>query len=1509
MRSPMTLWKTLLLLAAGLVPGLVIAQCPMLFNSNGDPSDAPVWISCSGGNFTLVVGSPTATGAYTIDWGDGSPPQSGAGLNPPQTVSHVYAAGIATYTVTFTEITSGCVITGTVTMEQSTSASIQIPIGGLTQVCAPQSVDFMNSSTNTSPNTVFMWNFGDGTTWDTYDHTNLGQVLSHMYLPGTVGCETTVRLSAENQCNTLQGGPSIATFNPIRIWDIDTANISPSATLLCWPDNEVTYLNTTNRNCLNQGNIYQRYEYWNFGDYWGAGHDSIIDWTPWPPTFPHTIAYPAIGTYEVMMLDSNYCGIDTTYVTINIVPPPSVSLTANPTPVCAGDPVQFNQTTNGGANYFEWNFDDGNGFNWTSAGDQSHTFNTQGVYNVQYAASIQGATAGCADTATVAVAVLPSPTAAFTLDIDAACISLTTTFTNTSINAVNYLWDFGDGTTSALSAPPPHTYSTVGEYIISLTAYNNQGCNDVYRDTVHVYALPVPVIGVQNVCEGMPAQFADLTVTAPGNPVQQWLWDFGDGSTDNSQGPEHLYASGGTYTVTLTTTTPYCSGTSTSTITVEPKPVATMGADPLNGCSPMQVTFTNTSTGATNYVWYFGDGGNSNDAGPVHTYLNPGAADSVYTALLVASTAAGCSDTATTTITVAPTVLAMFSHDAYPGCAPLDVNFTNNSTGGSDFHWDFGDATTSTDASPSHTYINQTGVLQVMSVTLTVSNWAGCSSTSQQNITVYPAPNFSFSAQPDSGCTPLLVTFPSVLGAVNYQWDFGDGSSGGGPTPQHTYLNNTDTTLHFLVKLVATNAFGCTDSTSGVIVVHPSPVAQFSVSSTSGCHPLVATLTNQSQGASTYHWSYGDGQTSDTLAATHGHNWYNFSGPGANSYPLSLSATSDHGCTNTATSTLQVFPQVNAAFVADSSGCSPMNPHFVNLSTGANNYLWTFGDGGGSASTNPTHIYNHNGLADTLFHPVLIANSSFGCSDTATASVLVHPAPIAQFTASPGTACAPAAISFQDLSIGAASMNWQFGDGTFLNAVPGDVSHSFNNTGSGPLQYPVKLTATTAFGCVDTSTVPVTIYPAIEAIFQLPLEACSPAVIDLTDESIGTTQTLWNMGDGVTLVGTDITHTYVNTGTTDITYTVTLTATSAYGCTQTAQHDIVIHPAPTASFLATPFGQAFPDATVTINNTTPNGQWGYSWSMGDGSTSTLEDPPAHIYATWGNYTITLTVSTGMCTDTASQQISIDPPLPTASFIGSGVGCAPLTVAFTNTSLLGLGYQWQFGDGATSIAENPVHEYHSPGTYTITLTAFGMNGGVSTMVKVDSVVVRPSAMAFFTLQPSEVIAPTQPMFTYNLSTNATSYVWEFGDGTFSNDANPVHYYQEPGVFDVSLIANNVWNCPDTFSIPGAVTSIAGGDIVFPNAFTPGNTGPTDGVYDPNSFDNDIFHPMSEGVQEYHLQVFNRWGELLFETDDIHKGWDGYYRGRLSKQDVYVWKAYARFVTGDEKRMTGDLTLLR
>jgi gliding motility-associated-like protein len=249
------------------------------------------------------------------------------------------------------------------------------------------------------------------------------------------------------------------------------------------------------------------------------------------------------------------------------------------------------------------------------------------------------------------------------------------------------------------------------------------------------------------------------------------------------------------------------------------------------------------------------------------------------------------------------------------------------------------------------------------------------------------------------------------------------------------------------------------------------------------------------------------------------------------------------------------------------------------------------------------------------------------------------------------------------------------------------------------------------------------------------------------------------------------------------------------------------------------------------------------------------------------------------------------------------------VQFTNTSLMALGYQWQFGDGGTSTADNPTYTYNVPGVYSVTLTATGPGGGTNTMVKIDSVIVRPRANAFFVLQPDEVIVPSQPVVTYNLSTEASSYFWDFGDGSTATAFAPVHYYSEPGTYSVSLVANNAWNCPDTFLLANAVTGTTAGELAFPNAFTPGNTGPGDGSYDPRSFDNDVFFPMYSGVESYRLEVFNRWGELLFVSDDVRKGWDGYYRGQPAKQDVYVWKAYARFSDGRETILKGDVTLLR
>jgi gliding motility-associated-like protein len=1288
----------------------------------------------------LLVASPGSIGAYTIDWGDGSPVQSGASLVPPASVSHIYTAAVAEYTVVFTETATGCTITGTLVMEESTSASIQIPVGGLTQVCAPQAVEFVNSSTNTSPNTVFTWDFGDGSPLLEFDHTNLGQTVSHTYLQGTVNCETTVRLYAENSCNTLQGGPSIATFNPIRVWDLDEAQIAPSATLLCWPDRTVTFQNTTERNCLQQGNIFQRQERWNFGDHWGTGQDSIIGWTAWPPSFPRTLDFPGIGTYTVQLMDSNYCGIDSTEVTITIVPPPDVELAVTPALFCAGETAFFTATMAGGANVHSWNFGTGGGWQSAGPGGQPHTFATPGTFTVRYAASILGATAGCADTASVTVTVLPSPTAQFTLDQDAACNLLVTDPTNTSLNGVAYSWDFGDGSTDAQFDPPPHTYPVVGDHTITLTVTNAEGCADQSAVMVHVYDPPTVQIGAQNVCVGEVAAFSDQSVTAPGNPVVAWAWDLGDGTTDSVAAPTHLYAAPGTYVVSLVATTPYCSSAGALPVTVEAKPTAAFAASPTLGCSPLTVSFTNTSAGAVSHSWDFGDGAGSTELSPTHTFINLGPTDSVRTVRLIVGTAAGCTDTAFVDVVVSPAVQALFSHDALPGCAPVDVQFTNASTGANAYSWDFGDGTTSNAAAPAHQYVNNGLFLQTYSVTLVATAPVGCTDTVQQSITVYPAANFAFAVEPDSGCAPFTLTFPQVPGAVAYQWDFGDGSGTSGASPSHTYLNTGLSPLQYPVTLIATNAFGCSATLVDTITVHPAPVAQFSISDVQGCHPHMPALINTSIGAAAYTWSYGDGTSSATAAMQHTHTWYNFLGPGSTTFPVTLTAVSSSGCSAAITQTVQVHPLVEAAFNAPAGGCSPLT-------------------------------------------------------------------------------------------------------------------------------------------------------------------------VQLAQEGSGATQWLWQLGDGSVLVGGEVTHTYVNTGSADEVFAVTLVATSAFGCTDTATAEILVHPVPDAAFQVSPIVQQFPAATIDITNTTAPGPWTYGWDFGDGTGGTAQDPMSHTYGTWGTFNVQLVVANGACTDTTIQAITITPPLPTAGFIGQGEGCAPLGVQFTNTSLLGETYQWDFGDGGTSQAEHPYYTWNTPGTYTVTLTVTAVGGGVNTAVKVDSIVVHPRAAAFFALQPDEVLVPSQPVITFNLSTDATSFIWDFGDGTTSTALEPTHYYQEAGQYTVTLVANNVHNCPDTFRLEDAVTGLSAGSIAFPNAFTPGNSGPSDGVYDPLAYDNNIFHPVFEGVEEYLLQVFNRWGELVFESDDVHRGWDGYYRGQPAKQDVYAWKARARFSNGKETTMAGDVTLLR
>jgi gliding motility-associated-like protein len=341
-------------------------------------------------------------------------------------------------------------------------------------------------------------------------------------------------------------------------------------------------------------------------------------------------------------------------------------------------------------------------------------------------------------------------------------------------------------------------------------------------------------------------------------------------------------------------------------------------------------------------------------------------------------------------------------------------------------------------------------------------------------------------------------------------------------------------------------------------------------------------------------------------------------------------------------------------------------------------------------------------------------------------------------------------------------------------------------------------------------------------------------------------------------------------------------------------------------FTATPSSAELPNATIFIYNET-QGNWSYYWDFGDGDTSNVEDPGSHNYETWGQMDIYLIASGNHCSDTTHQTITIISPEPIASFTASGDGCVPLEVTFNNNSQYGDSYLWDFGDGNYSNQENPTYTYYEAGEFQVKLTVTGP-GGQDIFADVF-INVYPVANAYFKVTPSVVYIPEQPIHCYDLSEDAETWFWSFGDGETSNEQSPLHYYTEEGTYDISLTVNTSHNCPDTYTIPRAVIAESIGEVSFPNAFTPSESGPSDGSYDPNDFDNDVFHPIFSGVSEYRLSIFNRWGELLFESNDPDIGWDGYYREKLCKQDVYVWKVEGKYINGLDFVKTGDLTLLR
>ena len=184
---------------------------------------------------------------------------------------------------------------------------------------------------------------------------------------------------------------------------------------------------------------------------------------------------------------------------------------------------------------------------------------------------------------------------------------------------------------------------------------------------------------------------------------------------------------------------------------------------------------------------------------------------------------------------------------------------------------------------------------------------------------------------------------------------------------------------------------------------------------------------------------------------------------------------------------------------------------------------------------------------------------------------------------------------------------------------------------------------------------------------------------------------------------------------------------------------------------------------------------------------------------------------------------------------------------------------------------------------------------------------PRPHADFLLKPTTIYIPGGILYTSNQSLDAMGFNWDFGDGETSVEVNPQHIYKQEGQYTVTLEATNEHGCMDTTQMVNAVIVKKGGQVLFPNAFSPAGPGTSSGGLSDGK--NDVFLPLTRGVVEFELLIFNRWGQLLFESHSPDKGWDGYYNGKLCEQDVYVYRFTGLYDNGEKIVRVGDVNLIR
>ncbi len=1432
----------------------------------------------AGDNIGFFATSGSTITNWAWDFADG-------GTATGQNATHTYTnPGDYDVSLTVTDV-NGCTF----------ETVIQVNVGGLPPVdfswdnaCENTPIQFTTDATVTDVGAVaiYDWDFGDGTGSNNRDplHTYLNANMYNVTLTiiDTLGYTSSVTHQVE------------VMPEPISMFSISSPNCENSETY--FEDYSIAlsgYLTTWE---------------WDFGD----GNTATINF-PDDPDVSHI--YPSTGTYTAMLTVTTSDGCQATSTQeVTITPSPIAQIDYDAG--CMSGPISFHDVSseNGAGTIIarQWNFGDpaSGSSNQSTQSDPTHLFSAAGTYEVTLSIQSQS---GCTDADTMEITITDAPEVDFTFT--PACMHEPVSFTITDLtNLDQYFWDFGDGHTSQ-QPDPENTYDSPGDYQVTLTVQTTDGCTATQTQTVTVNPLPQASFEYsQPTCVGDTIFFLNLS-NSPNGAIVKWEWDFGDGNTETILAPNggntsHVYANDQSYDVTLTVTdSDSCQNTVTRTVISVASPVAEFNWEDACFGQPTQFyDLTNNTPDIGSWYWDFGDplSGNTNTStyqNPTHVFSSPGD----YTVTLIVTNTQGCDDTITHDLSVsdAPDVSFTMSSDTL--CANTRVSFAGTSTAQiSTWYWDFGDGGYALTQNADYLY-NAPGSY---TVTLTVTDLAGCEASTSQQIVVKDPPlaNFSYRNACLGDTTYFTDESYSQLGYIaGWEWDLGDGTTANIQNPTHLYATNDD----FQVTLIATDNYGCADTIRQWVKVRTRPIAKIE-SFVQVCDPAgqVYFFDGSEPGADgnpiqTWEWNLNEGYYSTEIDPEY---IYDITDT---CYQVTLKVTDDNACYSTDTVEVCVFGQLEVEITADQVCLTQPTTFYANYlpeNDSVASYSWNFHDGTPQITTYHDSI-QHTFANPGLYNVELMAVDTNGCTAYASLEITIDSLPTPRFSYEAGACDTPMQFTDESLHGGNFIQTWLWDFGDPLSTEP-NTSNEQNPThlySPNDSSYQVKLIVTNFNGCTDSITQTVYTRACLIANFYVPdtINLCALTEVCFADSSVfltqngNITQWDWDFGDGNTDSYTSFQshacHSYQdNQGGT---YQVTLTVTGEIGTqtyTNTITKEVLIRPTPMAAIIVqnnclgdTTF---FTDGSETYSEPITTWRWDFGDTSTDADTAIVANP-YYIYPEYENYLTELIVANRWgCTDTTTTEVTIFKP-PTAEFSWAET-CQGYYTYFTDESTADsaqiTNYFWHFGDPYTmdSVSEeqNPYHIYDSIDSYTVTMQITDANFCRSQIS--HEIEIYPVPTALFTLTEDWEGRQGQVKLD-NLSEGAIDYFWDFDDTYTTTEENPIHQYEYDSdpIYNLMLVATNTYGCPDTLIYPYELLFTG---LYVPNAFSPSVADET----------FNTFKPVGINLSEYKLEVFSSWGNLVFsstrlENGQVAEGWDGTYEGQPLPTGTYIWRITARF----------------